>query len=49
MEKVDTRSRIKYKDGGVRDEGDSTGKVHEGVSPINKPVELSYQNTLKKT
>lgn len=32
MEKVDTRSRIKYKDGGVQDEGDSTGKVHEGVS-----------------
>ena len=32
MEKVDTKSRIKYKDGGVQDGGDSTGKVHEGVS-----------------
>lgn len=39
MEKVDTKSRIKYKDGGVQDEGDSTGKVHEGVSGGSSKVD----------
>jgi hypothetical protein len=39
MEKVDTKSRIKYKDGGVQDEEGSTRKVHEGVSGGSSKVD----------